>query len=159
MGTYGVLEQVWYCTPTEQEWYGLPKGVWVKYKYFDECRDAQAVGVIPVLPTTYANHMKGLRDNAHFRLEQPPTPENGRFRGAAHTYQAGSPMQRSSPSQTKFSPSRRDQCSIFVGGLPTTSTDDGLGQLFMHYGYIMNVETIRKGSGKSYRVYPVQEHF
>lgn len=158
MGTYGVLEQVWLCTLTEKEMYDLPQGIWVKFKYFDECSDAQAVSIALLSPVAYTDQIKGLRDNPRFRLEQPPTPENVRFRNAANTFQAGSPMQRSSPSHNMFSPGRRDQCSIFVGGLPATVTMDGLGLLFMHYGNIMNIEIIRKSSGKTCMLYLPQEY-
>ena len=47
LAKYGQLEKVWYCSPTEKEMYHLPEGVWTKFAYYQDCRDAQAVGCPP----------------------------------------------------------------------------------------------------------------
>ena len=40
---YGAIETVWYPTKTDCQIYQLPKGIWVKFGFFQDCRDAQAV--------------------------------------------------------------------------------------------------------------------
>ena len=40
---YGAIEKIWYATPTELEIYRLPMGIWVKFAFFDDCRDAEQV--------------------------------------------------------------------------------------------------------------------
>jgi len=45
MSQHGTLESVWHSSKTEKEMYSLPEGIWVKYAFFDDCRDAQVVSV------------------------------------------------------------------------------------------------------------------
>ena len=40
---YGKIQETWYAMPTEKEMYRLPEGIWVRFAYFQDCRDAQAV--------------------------------------------------------------------------------------------------------------------
>ena len=40
---YGAIEKVWYATPTELEIYHLPMGIWVKFAFYEDCRDAEHV--------------------------------------------------------------------------------------------------------------------
>ena len=42
---YGKIEETWYAMPTEKEIYRLPEGIWVRFAYFQDCRDAQAVSL------------------------------------------------------------------------------------------------------------------
>lgn len=43
LSRYGDIQRVWHSTPTENEMFRLPEGIWVQYAYFQDCRDAQAV--------------------------------------------------------------------------------------------------------------------
>ena len=43
LSKYGALEKVWVCTPTDKEMFRLPDGIWAKFAFFQDCRDAQAV--------------------------------------------------------------------------------------------------------------------
>lgn len=42
---YGPLEKLWISGPTDREMFRLPEGIWVTFAFFQDCRDAQAVGV------------------------------------------------------------------------------------------------------------------
>lgn len=114
----------------------LPEGIWVKFVYFQDCRDAQAI----------------FRDHPVYRLEQPPLPEEVRPRQGGRKHASMSPMQRSSPGHILPSPqyaSRRanaDLCSIFVGNLPPNATDPQLREIFSIFGPITHVEIVRKPS-------------
>lgn len=44
---YGSIEKIFVPTETERELFQLPSGMWVRFAYFQDCRDAYAVGVIP----------------------------------------------------------------------------------------------------------------
>ena len=45
---FGPIECVWWSSKTEREMYQLPEGIWAKFAYFQDCRDAQGVS-LPVL--------------------------------------------------------------------------------------------------------------
>ena len=40
----GPLEKLWTSGPTDREMFRLPEGIWVTFAFFQDCRDAQAVG-------------------------------------------------------------------------------------------------------------------
>ena len=44
LARFGALEKVWYCSQTDKEMFRLPEGVWVMFAFFQDCRDAHAVG-------------------------------------------------------------------------------------------------------------------
>lgn len=153
MSRHGPIESVWLCSQTDKEMFRLPDGIWVKFVYFQDCRDAQAVSwPNSDLSLPYADLMKIFRDHPVYRLEQPPLPEDVRSRQGGRQYTSLSPMQRSSPGRMLPSPqsaSRRanaDQCSIFVGNLPPNATDSQLRELFSTFGPIIHVEIVRKPS-------------
>ena len=43
---FGPVECVWWSSKTEREMYQLPEGIWVKFAYFQDCRDAQGVSKV-----------------------------------------------------------------------------------------------------------------
>ena len=43
LNEHGPLESVWSASQTEREMFGLPEGVFVRFAFFDDCRDAQMV--------------------------------------------------------------------------------------------------------------------
>ena len=43
LSCHGPIESVWLCSQTDKEMFRLPDGIWVKFVYFQDCRDAQAV--------------------------------------------------------------------------------------------------------------------
>lgn len=131
----------------------LPDGIWVKFVYFQDCRDAQAVSWSNFyLPWPLVDLSKIFRDHPVYRLEQPPLPDEVRSRQGGRQYPSMSPMQRSSPGRMLPSPqsaSRRanaDLCSIFVGKLPLNATDPQLREMFSMFGPITHVEIVRKPS-------------
>ena len=44
LAPYGELEKVWYSSQTDREMFRLQEGIWVMFAFFQDCRDAQAVG-------------------------------------------------------------------------------------------------------------------
>ncbi|KAI9798538.1 MAG: hypothetical protein M1825_005319 [Sarcosagium campestre] len=136
---FGQIDRLWWSSPTEREMYQLPDGVWVKYAYFQDCRDAQSA----------------FRDHSFYRLEQPMTAADR----AAPTRQ--SPVTRPSwnnrvslklepqsvPS-LPFAAARQDsdRCSVFIGNLPETMTRERLIQVFSNYGNIASVDFVAKPS-------------
>ncbi|KAL9132292.1 MAG: hypothetical protein Q9175_006532 [Cornicularia normoerica] len=136
LSRHGPIESIWLCSQTDKEMFRLPDGIWIKFVYFQDCRDAQAI----------------FRDHSVYRLEQPPLPEEVRPRQGGRKHPSMSPMQRSSPGRMLPSPqyaSRRanaDLCSIFVGNLPPDATDAQLRDMFSMFGPINHVEIVRKPS-------------
>ena len=132
----------------------LPDGIWVKFVYFQDCRDAQAVSCFLNTPSylPYTDLSKIFRDHPAYRLEQPPLPEEVRPRQGGRKYPSMSPIQRSTPGRMLPSPqyaTRRanaDLCSIFVGNLPADAADVQLRDMFSMFGPIINVEIVRKPS-------------
>ena len=45
----GQLERVWHATDTEKEMWGLPDGLWVRFKYWQDFDDAYRVCNTPLL--------------------------------------------------------------------------------------------------------------
>ena len=39
----GPIETLWFPSPTEREMFGLPDGIFIRFAFFDDCRDAVAV--------------------------------------------------------------------------------------------------------------------
>jgi RNA recognition motif-containing protein len=51
----GALEKVWYASDTDLEMFRLPEGIWVMFAYFQDCRDAHAVGQINLCGNQVSN--------------------------------------------------------------------------------------------------------
>lgn len=47
---YGPIESCWLSSETEREMYQLPQGIWVKFQFFQDCRDAQSVSLLRMHP-------------------------------------------------------------------------------------------------------------
>lgn len=47
---YGKIQETWYANQTEKEMYRLPEGIWVRFAFFQDCRDAQAVSASMLPP-------------------------------------------------------------------------------------------------------------
>lgn len=47
---FGPIEKIWCASDTDQQMYQLPVGIWVKFAFFEHCRDAQAVGFSLLVP-------------------------------------------------------------------------------------------------------------
>lgn len=47
---FGKVECCWWSSKTEREMYQLPEGIWVKFAYFQDCRDAQHVSLRTDVP-------------------------------------------------------------------------------------------------------------
>lgn len=43
LSPYGQIDSCWHSSNTEREMYQLPDGIWVKFAFFQDCRDAQSV--------------------------------------------------------------------------------------------------------------------
>ena len=46
MDGHGPIEMLWFATHTEREMFGLPEGIFVRFAFFDDCRDAVAVSFL-----------------------------------------------------------------------------------------------------------------
>lgn len=43
MDGQGNIETIWFASPTERELFGLPDGVFIRFAFFDDCRDVITV--------------------------------------------------------------------------------------------------------------------
>ncbi|KAI9819208.1 MAG: hypothetical protein M1827_007364 [Pycnora praestabilis] len=143
---YGSIEEIWRPSKTDKEMYQLPDGVWIKFAYFQDCRDAQA----------------DFREHQMYRLEQPAMPPNLRTRPTRSSqFPIGSlpnSLNRTSPArmgyQDRHTIMRKefDRCSVFVGDLPSNVTQAQLNELFGRYGRVVSIDLISKPSVNSSRV-------
>ncbi|KAI9795484.1 MAG: hypothetical protein M1833_007014 [Piccolia ochrophora] len=136
---YGEIDSLWWSSRTEREMYQLPEGVWVKFAFFQDCRDAQS----------------SFRDNALYRLEQPSTPSE---RGAqprtppasraGWTTRGATRAEAQTPQNSTYVAHRQDvdRRSVFIGNLPETMTRDRLVELLSPFGTIMSVDVVTKPS-------------
>ena len=46
LSPYGAIDSCWTSSRTEREMYQLPEGIWVKFEFFQDCRDAQVVSAL-----------------------------------------------------------------------------------------------------------------
>ena len=157
LSRYGDIQKVWHCSQTENEIFRLPEGIWIMFAFFQDCRDAQAVSKGPCSMST-TNLPQGFRDHPQYRLEQAPMVDDFRARLRSRQHHSVSPMRsRLSPGRTLASPLRRvatDLCSIFVGNLPATISQEQLFHMFDKYGPIQNIEIVRKQSAHSKFYHP-----
>ncbi|KAK5172477.1 hypothetical protein LTR04_002403 [Oleoguttula sp. CCFEE 6159] len=147
LAPFGAIEKVWIPSETDREFYQLPKGIWVRFAYFQDCRDAHAA----------------LRDDPVFRFEQKQEPSRSRPALAAnaaqtngtnhaHAYQQigfGSPSPRRGVAAIA-SPRYNDEGhAIYLGNLPPDLTQQDLLQVFGKYGPILSAQVISRTSPDS----------
>ncbi|KAL9127079.1 MAG: hypothetical protein Q9217_003981 [Psora testacea] len=46
MSGYGPIEMHWFASQTEREMFGLPEGIFVRFAFFDDCRNAQMASML-----------------------------------------------------------------------------------------------------------------
>ncbi len=164
---FGAIEAVWYPTKTDTVMYQLPKGIWIQFAYFQDCRDAQSVSrpsLVNPFNTlkVFTNRSKAFRDDQVFRLEQPPMPLDLRSR-PLRSGPSISPFNRPSPGKTGLTPqhsmARRDtdSCCVFVGDLSPNVTQKQLSDLFGAYGRVQSMDLISKPSGNGKARYPLED--
>ncbi|KAI9824679.1 MAG: hypothetical protein M1819_000832 [Sarea resinae] len=136
---FGPIEKTWESSLTEKEIYQLPEGIWVKFAYFQDCRDAQSF----------------FRENTEFRLDQPPPPPDAPMKTNRQAITFTSPASSSvgpSPNRTVFwdrqTPWKKieERCSVFVGGLNTNVTQEQLMSFFGKFGHVVTAQLISKPS-------------
>ncbi|KAJ9641553.1 hypothetical protein H2199_005523 [Coniosporium tulheliwenetii] len=114
---YGPIERIWYPTDTETELWGLPRGCWVKFMFWQDYSDA----------------CRGLRDHAVYRAEERKAPRMGDT-----FHHLPGPVPFHAPAW--FDPSIHDPRGVFVGDLPHTVKEHELLRPFLTFG---RIETIR----------------
>ncbi|KAL9100380.1 MAG: hypothetical protein Q9163_004238 [Psora crenata] len=137
MAGYGPIETYWFASQTEREMYGLPEGIFLRFAFFDDCRNANV----------------SFRDSATHRLEQVKGLDDNRAQlNARMQHPCTPPFPRESPGAT-ISPAairhEADSHSIFIGNIPPNMTEEQLGSMFQIYGRIMQCEIIRKPSASN----------
>lgn len=96
--------------------------------------------------------LKAFRENYTYRLEQPAMPADIKTR---LNRQSMSPTNRFSPGRVVFPPQMSalrkvtEDCTIFVGSLPPTVTQEQLMRFFGGFGHIRSVEIVAKASANS----------
>jgi hypothetical protein len=50
LGRFGAIEETCPTTVVDQEMSGLPEGTWVKFHFFQDCKDATTVGIVDLTP-------------------------------------------------------------------------------------------------------------
>ena len=133
---YGPIESLWFSSQTEREMYQLPEGAWVKFAYYQGCRDAAGVGSMASssLPLPGSPLVQALRDDALYRLEQPSMDKRGSLSNApAHGI-----------AQDHWA--NGDRCAIFIGGLHPGTTRESLENVFNAYGELRGIDVVVKPS-------------
>jgi hypothetical protein len=141
LGRFGAIEETCPTTVADQQMHGLPEGIWIKFAYFMDCKDAIAVTcslfLTDLISTANScNPVQEFRHNQFYKLHVQEKNERG---------QQGS---TASPSSNRGSNrgfrQGSDAKAIFVGGLPVTVTEDQLRDIFNPYGNILDCKVIRK---------------
>ena len=140
---YGDLEKVWLSTPTDTEMFRLPDGIWVRFAFFQDCRDAQQVST-PFLRLLRRrrSRTKSFKENPRFRLEQPPLPEEVRNR-IGRLPVARTVVPRPTPTAQNVQ-SYGEQRTIYVGNLPQDATQMQLRPIFNRFGNIQSLEIVSR---------------
>ena len=50
LSKFGPVQDLWYASETDREMYRLPEGIWARFEYFQDCRDAQGVSTSLPIP-------------------------------------------------------------------------------------------------------------
>ncbi|KZF20498.1 hypothetical protein L228DRAFT_29236 [Xylona heveae TC161] len=134
---FGPIEKTWEASPTEQEIYQLPDGIWVKFAYYQACRDAQSA----------------FRDDQEYRLDQPPTPPDAPSKQGRSMYSlTSSPFKEPSPGAIKYwerqaiAKKNEDVCTVFVGDIPSEVTQEEIIDFFGQYGCVVSAQIISRPS-------------
>ena len=150
MDGHGNVETLWYASQTERELFGLPEGIFIRFAFFDDCRDVVTVSQLRnESRTCKRSYLQKFRESTLYRLEQVKGLEESRstpLRGSSSLFspfRRGNFEQLASPHSTRQSV---DKYSIFIGNLPPYLTQDQLGSMFQGYGRIVHIEMIRKPS-------------
>ncbi|KAL9066552.1 MAG: hypothetical protein Q9157_007112 [Trypethelium eluteriae] len=147
MNVFGAIEKVWLPSETDREMYQLPQGIWVRFAYFQDCRDAHAA----------------LRDDSVFRLEQKQERTKTRsqqFMSSGHMHSApglhnykqmgyGSPSSRRNSPAVAGARTSEEGSSLFLGNLPPDITQQELIHIFGKYGSVLSAQVISKASPAS----------
>ncbi|KAI9888784.1 MAG: hypothetical protein M1814_006289 [Vezdaea aestivalis] len=115
---FGSIENSWYPSQTDREIYRLPEGIWLKFGFYQACRDAQVA----------------FRDHPIYRLEQ----SDHRFRSNAGSFAPptrGRPYRQVRPQRGP--PSALEGKAIYVGNLPPSITEVDVAAIFGAYGNIV----------------------
>ena len=156
---YGPVESCWWSSKTEREMYQLPEGIWVKFAYFQDCRDAQSVGEMTLLlynqPKLTKASIQAFRDDSQYRLEQPPTPPEPTGRSPPRrTFQSSRPTWNNrvqarleqGPIFETLLRQEIDRRSIFIGNLSEGTSKERVTQVFEVYGTVVHVDLVVKPS-------------
>ena len=68
---FGPVQKAWSPSDTEQEMFGLPNGVFVRFTYYDHCQEALEVSDTKTLNLLILlNDVKGLRNDRTYHLQR-----------------------------------------------------------------------------------------
>ncbi|KAI9674968.1 MAG: hypothetical protein M1817_001374 [Caeruleum heppii] len=145
---HGAIDSCWWSSRTERELYHLPEGIWVKFAYFQDCRDA----------------LSALREDTQYRVEQPATTPEQRGphdRQSPLTRPNWTPRIITRTNNTHDNSFMRevDRRSVYVGNLPEGITREEVIQEFSQYGKVMLAELIAKAApfGLGYKTFAFVE--
>ncbi|KAI9784739.1 MAG: hypothetical protein M1816_000742 [Peltula sp. TS41687] len=143
LSQYGEIDHCWFCTETERQMYQLPEGIWVKFGYFQDSRDA----------------LSALRNGETYRLEQPSSPVEvlqRRTTGvrALALRPAMSLSQRvaNMTLRTAMVPINYSR-SIFIGNLSSFTTERRVTDICSEYGEVHAVEVVTRPNLQRKRTY------
>ncbi|KAK5079729.1 hypothetical protein LTR70_008344 [Exophiala xenobiotica] len=138
LSRYGPIQETQPTTHADANTYGMPEGIWVKFAYYLDFKDA-----LKAFNSTTTMH----------KIMEPPNLEPRTRLG---------PVVVSSPrGQGHRTPrSTTDQKSIFVGNLPHDVTEAELLEIFSTFGHIKGCNVIRKPitGGQGYNIFGFVEY-
>ena len=65
MANYGPIELLWFASQTEREMFGLPEGIFVRFAFFDDCRDCLMVSNLEMPHSFLLSKLSGLSRFCH----------------------------------------------------------------------------------------------
>jgi RNA recognition motif. (a.k.a. RRM, RBD, or RNP domain) len=153
LGRFGDIEETSPISVADQKLANLPEGRWVKFAFFQDCRDAQFVYFLPslshLLELTFS---QAFRRHEFFRLVNHQAEERRLPQHRATTQHRSITSPFRSPAPTTLAHHRSlisprlvpDSHAIYIGDLPLDVTEDQIREVFDRFGKILCVDILHK---------------
>ncbi len=153
LGRFGDIEETAPISVADQKLANLPEGRWVKFAFFQDCRDAHIV----CFPSSCPHRFKlipfqAFRRHEFFRLVTHHAEERRlpHHRATTHHQSTNSPLRTPAPTtlsghRSHISPRTvPDSHAIYIGDLPVDVTEDQIREVFDKFGKIVGISILHK---------------
>lgn len=153
LGRFGDIEETAPISLADQKLANLPEGRWVKFAFFQDCRDAYTVWS----PSSHPHRLElipfqAFRRHEFFRLVTHHAEERRlpHHRATIQHHSTNSPSHTPAPTTVTEHRSHiiprtvPDSHAIYIGDLPNDVTEDQIREVFDKFGKIVGITILHK---------------